>query len=159
MHCLEKLTQGDAIPTKAMYNDTHCQQEAHCMKARKAKRQLHLYREPNYMGGLCVVCRKRQRDYKHLTMPHMCEHCRSTRQKTLWDVLPASVQQYSRELEEKLGTTDVQILNIPNPPPTRTRTQQRPTEYGADVTTPKLDTPSKVSDRVAELMAKLKDVV
>lgn len=126
------------------------------MKARKAKRQLHLFREPSYMGGLCVVCRKRQRDIKHVDKPHMCAHCRDTRVKSLFDSLPMNVQEHSLHLERTLDR-GVQNLNIPVLPPIRrTHTQVKPIEHGPDVTTPDY-AQVKVSSRVQELMEKLKN--
>lgn len=45
----------------------------------KAKMVKDLYRNPQYKGGKCSVCRKRMRDYMHAEYPHMCAHCLKTR--------------------------------------------------------------------------------
>lgn len=37
------------------------------------------YRDPKFFGGLCCVCRKRQRNYRHEHYPHMCDKCRESR--------------------------------------------------------------------------------
>lgn len=37
------------------------------------------YRDPKFFGGLCCVCKKRQRNYRHEHYPHMCDQCRESR--------------------------------------------------------------------------------
>lgn len=44
----------------------------------KAKHNPH-YRDPKFFGGLCCVCKKRARNYRHEHYPHMCDKCRESR--------------------------------------------------------------------------------
>lgn len=37
------------------------------------------FRDPKFFGGLCCVCKKRPREYKHEHYPHMCSKCRESR--------------------------------------------------------------------------------
>jgi hypothetical protein len=105
----------------------------------------------------------------------MCDHCRNTRQRSIYEELTPEQREYDRQLEDQYS--DVQILNVPmlfpgeskprlptlddykRKSPAQRYTKASPSTHGADKTTPDLSTPTKVNARVSELMDKLKNMM
>lgn len=81
--------------------------------ARRNLAQQVMYRNPLYLNGKCVCCRKRMREFTHRFYPSMCAPCRETRTLVLTTKEPTPIPSLSREAIEQLQEELTPTMVVP----------------------------------------------